>query len=410
MKKFTPDMDYVRRILLELLAIPSPAGFTDEAVRYTCNELERLGIPFEMTRRGGIRADLKGRIYSPDRSIVAHLDTLGAMVSGLKDNGRLRLTPIGTWSSRFAEGAHATIYTDEGKFEGTILPIKAAGHVYNEEIDELPVTWDNVELRVDHPVYSAGDLSDLGINVGDIISINPGTRMTDTGFICSRYLDDKAGVAVMLGVAREIVERGTHYALLAQDGLYASMWNRQREATEAEERLRKARPDLALSSDFIVGFPGESDADFAATLKLVNEVRYAQAYSFKYSPRPGTPAAVEAEQLSEQVKAERLAGLQQLLGEQSTAFNATCVGRDLPVLLERPGRRPGQLVGRSPYMQAVHVSLPEVALARLNGRLMDVHIEAAHPNSLTGRLVVDGEAVEGATATAHTARTLGITA
>ena len=176
------------------------------------------------------------------------------------------------------------------------------------------------------------------------------------------------------------------------------------------ERLRKARPDLALSSDFIVGFPGESDADFAATLKLVNEVRYAQAYSFKYSPRPGPPAAVEAEQLSEQVKAERLAGLQQLLGEQSTAFNATCVGRDLPVLLERPGRRPGQLVGRSPYMQAVHVSLPEVALARLNGRLMDVHIEAAHPNSLTGRLVVDGEAVEGATATAHTARTLGITA
>ena len=208
MTKFTPDMDYVRRILLELLAIPSPAGFTDEAVRYTCNELERLGIPFEMTRRGGIRADLKGRIYSPDRSIVAHLDTLGAMVSGLKDNGRLRLTPIGTWSSRFAEGAHATIYTDEGKFEGTILPIKAAGHVYNEEIDELPVTWDNVELRVDHPVYSAGDLSALGINVGDIISINPGTRMTDTGFICSRYLDDKAGVAVMLGVAREIVERG----------------------------------------------------------------------------------------------------------------------------------------------------------------------------------------------------------
>jgi tRNA-2-methylthio-N6-dimethylallyladenosine synthase len=152
------------------------------------------------------------------------------------------------------------------------------------------------------------------------------------------------------------------------------------------ERLRRARPDLALSSDFIVGFPGERDSDFAATLKLVNDVGYAQAYSFKYSPRPGTPASVEDNQVSEAVKAERLAGLQQLLGEQAAAFNATCVGRKLPVLLERPGRRPGQLVGRSPYMQAVHVAVPEVALARLTGRLMDVHIEAAHPNSLAGRL------------------------
>jgi peptidase M42 family hydrolase len=208
MSKFAPDMEYVRKILLELLDIPSPAGFTDEAVRYTCCELERLGIPFEMTRRGGIRADLKGRIYSPDRSVVAHLDTLGAMVSGLKDNGRLRLTPIGTWSSRFAEGAHATIYSDDDKYEGTILPIKAAGHVYNEEIDELPVSWDNVELRVDMPVYNAADLTALGINVGDIIAINPGTRMTDSGFICSRYLDDKAGVAVLLATAREILTRG----------------------------------------------------------------------------------------------------------------------------------------------------------------------------------------------------------
>jgi peptidase M42 family hydrolase len=207
MKKFAPDMDYVRKTLLELLAIPSPAGFTDEAVRYTCKELEKLGIPFEITRRGCIRADLKGKIYSPDRSIVAHLDTLGAMVSQLKDNGRIALTPIGTWSSRFAEGAHAWVYTDEGRFEGTILPIKAAGHVYNTEIDTLPIAWENVELRVDQPVYNARDLMDLGINVGDVIAVDPGTRMTDSGFICSRYLDDKAGVAVLLGIAREIIKR-----------------------------------------------------------------------------------------------------------------------------------------------------------------------------------------------------------
>jgi peptidase M42 family hydrolase len=207
MKKFAPDMDYVRQTLTELLAIPSPAGFTDEAVRYTCERLTELDIPFELTRRGAIRADLKGKISSPDRSVVAHLDTLGAMVSGLQDNGRLRITPIGTWSSRFAEGAHATIYGDEDRFEGTILPIKAAGHVYNEEIDTLPVSWDTVELRVDHPVYNRQDLEALGINVGDIISINPGTRMTETGYICSRYLDDKAGVAVLLGLARDVVQR-----------------------------------------------------------------------------------------------------------------------------------------------------------------------------------------------------------
>ncbi len=192
------------------------------------------------------------------------------------------------------------------------------------------------------------------------------------------------------------------------DRILAAM-NRRHSAADylkIVERLRKARPDLALSSDFIVGFPGESDADFADTLKLVNEVGYAQAYSFKYSPRPGTPAAVEAAQLSEAVKAERLAGLQQLLGEQATAFNAACVGRELPVLLERPGRKPGQLVGRSPYMQAVHVAVPEVALQRLTGALMTVHIEAAHPNSLAGRPVVNaGVADERAASPAPTAPT-----
>jgi tRNA-2-methylthio-N6-dimethylallyladenosine synthase len=158
------------------------------------------------------------------------------------------------------------------------------------------------------------------------------------------------------------------------------------------DRLRAVRPDLALSSDFIVGFPGESDADFAATLRLVSEVGYAQAYSFKYSPRPGTPAAVEDAQLPEAVKAERLAGLQQLLAAQAQAFNAGSVGRRLPVLLERPGRKPGQLIGRSPYMQSVHVAVPQVALARLTGQLLDVAIEAAHANSLTGRLDIAPQA------------------
>jgi len=200
-------MSYVRRILSELLAIPSPAGFTDEAVRYTCEELERLEIPYEMTRRGAIRADLAGKIASPDRSIVVHLDTLGAMVKELKDNGRVTLSPIGTWSSRFAEGARATIYSDSGKFEGTILPVKASGHTSDAEIDTLAVSWDTVEMRIDHPLYSRADLADLGVNVGDFVALDTDTHMPDTGFICSRYLDDKAGVAVLLAVAREARKR-----------------------------------------------------------------------------------------------------------------------------------------------------------------------------------------------------------
>jgi len=174
------------------------------------------------------------------------------------------------------------------------------------------------------------------------------------------------------------------------DRVLAAM-NRQHSADDylrIVERLRRARPDIALSSDFIVGFPGETDADFAATLRLVTEVGYAQAYSFKYSPRPGTPAAVEADQVPEEVKTERLAALQQLLGAQATAFNRACVGKTLPVLLERPGRKAGQLVGRSPYMQSVHVPVSSVGQGRLTGALLDVAIEGATANSLSGRLVM----------------------
>ncbi len=147
------------------------------------------------------------------------------------------------------------------------------------------------------------------------------------------------------------------------------------------ERLRAARADIALSSDFIVGFPGETDEDFAATLDLVNDIGFAQAYSFKYSPRPGTPSA-DMPQLAEAVKAERLAMLQRLLGTHQSASNQACVGRRLPVLLERRGRLAGQLAGRSPYMQAVHVAAPP----RLLGRLVEVGIVEAHPNSLSGTL------------------------
>ncbi|MBM3511160.1 MAG: tRNA (N6-isopentenyl adenosine(37)-C2)-methylthiotransferase MiaB [Alphaproteobacteria bacterium] len=147
-------------------------------------------------------------------------------------------------------------------------------------------------------------------------------------------------------------------------------------------RLRAARPDVALSSDFIVGFPGESDADFDATLALVRAVGVASAFSFKYSARPGTPAAEAPDQVPEAVKNHRLAALQAVLRAQQHGFNAATVGRRLPVLFEAAGRHPGQLVGRSPYLQAVHVAAPP----RLIGTVAQVRIDAALPNSLAGRL------------------------
>ncbi len=147
-------------------------------------------------------------------------------------------------------------------------------------------------------------------------------------------------------------------------------------------KLRAARPDLALSTDFIVGHPGESEADFEASLALAREIGFALAFSFKYSPRPGTPAAGRAEQVGEAEKERRLAALQAELRASQAAFNAGCVGRTLPVLLTGPGRHPGQLAGRSPYLQPVHLAAP----AELLGRVVAARITAALPNSLSATL------------------------
>jgi tRNA-2-methylthio-N6-dimethylallyladenosine synthase len=172
--------------------------------------------------------------------------------------------------------------------------------------------------------------------------------------------------------------------------------NRKHTAEEYYEiidRFREARPDIALSSDFIVGFPGETDADFEATMQLIRDITFAQAYSFKFSPRPGTPAADLPDQVPDAVSAERLAILQQELGRQQTAFNESCVGKTVSVLFEKPGRYPGQWVGRSPHMQAVSV---DGGGADLSGTIRNVLISASLPNSLAG--IVATEPAPGADA------------
>ena len=152
------------------------------------------------------------------------------------------------------------------------------------------------------------------------------------------------------------------------------------------DEIRAARPDIALSSDFIVGFPGETDADFEDTLALVRRVGFASAFTFKYSPRPGTPGADLGGQVPDAVMAARLHRLQALLDEQRQRFNRAAVGRCLDVLIEKPGRHPGQLGGRSPYLQAVHVEGP----SELIGTVQPVQILSVGPNSLAGRLAGHG--------------------
>jgi len=168
------------------------------------------------------------------------------------------------------------------------------------------------------------------------------------------------------------------------------------------DRLRAAQPDLSLTSDFIVGFPGETEEDFSDTLRLVDEVGYSDSYSFKYSQRPGTPGATMPGQIPETVKSERLTRLQAAIRRHQTAFNARCVGCDLDVLMEKPGRDPGQLTGRSPYLQPVQVMAPQ----DLIGRIVPVTITGTIANSLFG-VLADTPRIEAESRAAQSFAALG---
>jgi peptidase M42 family hydrolase len=203
-QKLPIDTEYLRTTLFSLLQIPSPSGYTDTVVHWVGEELGRLGVAFELSRRGAIRATLRGQQRSAMRAVVSHVDTLGAMVKSLKPNGRLEIVPIGSWSSRFAEGGRVTIFTDSaGSRRGTVLPLKASGHTFNEEIDKQPVSWDNVEVRTDDFCTSIGELEQLGYHIGDFIAFDANAEFND-GFINSRHLDNKAGVAAMLSAVKAV--------------------------------------------------------------------------------------------------------------------------------------------------------------------------------------------------------------
>ncbi|PHP65517.1 osmoprotectant NAGGN system M42 family peptidase [Zhengella mangrovi] len=207
MTRLAIDNEYLARTLHDLLLIPSPTGYTDTVVRYVSRELNRLGLDVELTRRGAIRAIRQGSRREGARAIVTHVDTLGAQVKAIKPNGRLELVSIGHWSARFAEGARVTIFSRKGSYRGTILPLKASGHTFNEEVDTLPVGWDYVELRVDALARDRAELDRLGIEIGDIVAVDPQPEFLDNGYIVSRHLDNKAGVALALATLKAMQDQ-----------------------------------------------------------------------------------------------------------------------------------------------------------------------------------------------------------
>lgn len=266
MPRLAIDAQYLTDQLKALLKIPSPTGYTDTIVRHVAKELERLGLTVELTRRGAISALRQGSRRASARAIVSHLDTLGAQVKRLKENGRLELVPIGHWSARFAEGARATLFTDSGTYRGTILPLKASGHTYNDEIDTMPVGWDFVELRVDALGRDARELQALGIEIGDTVAIDPQPEFLDNGFIVSRHLDNKAGVAVMLA-AIEAMERTEAVTPVDMHWLF----------TIAEEvgvgAASILTPDVAsmIAVDNGTSAPGQNSSEFGVTIGMADQ-------------------------------------------------------------------------------------------------------------------------------------------
>ena len=208
-RRLAIDMDYVQEALVHLLRTPSPTGRTDEVVQYVGELLLDLGMDLSVTRRGLLNATLPGRRTRPDRAIAVHADTIGCMVTRLKDNGRLEVTQLGTHSARFAEGVHVTIFTDgDVTHTGTVLPLKSSGHQYGDEVDTQGVGWPLVEVRVDEPVCDATGLASLGIQVGDFVALDANPTLTSAGYVKSRHLDDKAGIAAALGAFKAVIDAG----------------------------------------------------------------------------------------------------------------------------------------------------------------------------------------------------------
>ncbi|RRJ82941.1 osmoprotectant NAGGN system M42 family peptidase [Aestuariirhabdus litorea] len=265
MRNLPIDLDYLQSTLLELLNTPSPTGMTDGVVQRVCHHLDALGVEYELTRRGAIRANLPGQVHTPDRAIAAHLDTLGAMVKGLKANGRLEVAPVGTWPARSAEGARVTLYGDEGtpRFRGTLLPLKASGHVFGREVDTQESVWQKLELRLDEAVHNQQDLEALGIRCGDMLAVDPAPEFMDNGYWVSRFLDDKAGVAAVLAAVKAVVD---HRLTLPMD-CHLLFTISEETGAGASHILHGDVAELVAVDNGTLA-PGQNTSEFGATIAM----------------------------------------------------------------------------------------------------------------------------------------------
>ncbi len=200
------DSQRLTNTLLDLLAIPSPSGFTDEAVHYVGHALDDMGVEYRLTRRGTIQARIPGRDSGPARALVTHLDTIGAMVRYIRDDGRVLVAPIGHWSSRLAEGGRVTVFSESGAYRGCLLPTLEWGVSRDQGVDKVPMNWDNIELRLEEAVFNARDVQELGIEIGNFIALDSYPEVLENGYIIGRNLDNKAGTAAVLETLRHLTE------------------------------------------------------------------------------------------------------------------------------------------------------------------------------------------------------------
>ncbi|MGJ0845190.1 M42 family metallopeptidase [Tissierella praeacuta] len=200
-------MEYITKNLEELLKIPSPTGNTEKAVLFVEEKFKKLGIATKRTIKGALIATIEGKNKDKEVTLSGHVDTLGAMVKEIKGNGRLKITQLGGYVWNTVEGEHVTIETLGGKtYTGTIMTTKASSHVHGEGTKTVERNADNMEIRIDEKVSSKEDILNLGINVGDFVYLDPRVVVTESGFIKSRHLDDKAGVISLLGIAKHLVD------------------------------------------------------------------------------------------------------------------------------------------------------------------------------------------------------------
>lgn len=191
-----PQPDRLRKTLLDLLTVASPTGDTDAMAEFMRQRLAPFAVRVSTSTRGNVSAVLGDG--EPTRALAAHMDTLGAMVQAIRPDGRLELTPLGTWSARFAEGARVTVKTGWSDIRGTVLPLLSSGHAYSNEVDTQPVSWSNVTLRLDIPTESAAETQAAGVQCGDIVTVDPQPEFLPNGYLVSRFLDNKAAIACCL--------------------------------------------------------------------------------------------------------------------------------------------------------------------------------------------------------------------